>query len=228
MNRFICSFAIVFFATAAVAGPKGTVPRSSAAQYPMHAQRDALSIGAKLLTREEARKTFVSDVNSCCTIVEIAVYPDKTKPLNLSLNDFVLRARNTESATKASTAKIAAASIQKNAKSGTDVAVYPSTGIGYESGTVYDPNTGTSRRAGGLYTQTGVGVAIGSPDGPGVSDKDRSVMETELSEKALPEGTATAPVSGYVYFPVALKRKAAYQLEYTVDGQRLILPIRVD
>lgn len=228
MNRFICSFAIVFFATAALAGPKGTVPRSSAAQYPMHAQRDAISIGAKLLTREEARKTFVSDVNSCCTIVEIAVYPDKTKPLNLSLNDFVLRARNTESATKASTAKIAAASIQKNAKSGTDVAVYPSTGIGYESGTVYDPNTGTSRRAGGLYTQTGVGVAIGSPNGPGVSDKDRSVMETELSEKALPEGATSAAVSGYVYFPIALKKKTDYQLEYTIDGQKLVLPIRVE
>jgi hypothetical protein len=217
----------VFIVSAALAGPKGTVPRSSAAQYPLHAQHDSISLGAKLLTRQEARKTFVSDVNSCCTIIEIAVYPDKAKPLNFSLDDFVLRTKNTESATKPSTPKIAAASIQKNAKSGRDVAVYPSTGIGYESGTVYDPNTGTSRRAGGVYTQAGVGVAIGSPDGPGVSDKDRSVMETELSEKALPEGNVSTPVAGYVYFPVALKKKSEYQLVYTVEGQKLILPIRV-
>lgn len=228
MTRFISSFAIVFFVSAALAGPKGTVPRSSAARYPMHAQHDSISLGAKLLTREEARKTFISDVNSCCTVMEIAIYPDKANPLNLSLDDFILRARNAEGATKPSTAKLAAASIQKNAKSGTDVAVYPSSGIGYESGTVYDPNTGTSRRAGGLYTQTGVGVAIGSPNGPGVSDKDRTVMETELSEKGLPEGAASAPVSGYVYFPVALKKKVDYQLEYTVDGQKLILPIRIE
>jgi hypothetical protein len=227
VNRFVSAFAIVFVASAALAGPKGTVPRSSATQYPIHAQRDAVSLGAKLLTREEARKTFVSEINSCCTVIEIAVYPDKAKPLNLSLNDFVLRAKSAEAATKPSTAKLAAASIQKNAKTGRDVAVYPTTSIGYSSGSVYDPATGT-RQGSGVYTQTGVGVAIGSPTGPGVSDKDRSVMETELSEKAIPEGTASAPVSGYVYFPIALKKKVEYQLEYTVHEQKLILPIRVD
>ena len=227
MNRLVSVFAILCFSSAALAGPKGTVPRSSATQYPIHAQRDAVSIGAKLLTRQEARKTFVSDVNSCCTVIEIAVYPDKAKPLNLSLNDFVLRARNTESATKPSTAKLIAASIQKDAKSGRDIAVYPTTSIGYSSGSVYDPATGT-RQGSGVYTQTGVGVAIGSPDGPGVSDKDRGVMETELSEKGLSEGTASGAVSGYIYFPVLLKKKAEYQLEYDVEGSKLILPIRVE
>ena len=228
MNRLISAFAIMCFASAAFAGPKGTVPRSSAAQYPIHAQRDDISVGAKLLNRQETRKTFVSDVNSCCSVLEIAVYPEKGKPLNVSLNDFVLRARNTESAaTKPSTPGVAAASIQKDAKTGTDVAVYPSTGIGYSSGTVYDPATGR-RQGGGVYTQSGVGVAIGSPSGPGVSDKDRSVMQTELSEKGLPEGSASAPVSGYVYFPVFLKKKGEYQLEYTVEGNKVILPIRID
>jgi hypothetical protein len=190
-------------------------------------ERDGVAVGAKLLNREEARKSFVSDVNSCCTVIEIAVYPDKTKLVNLSLNDFVLRARKTESATKPSTAKLVAASIQKNAKSGRDVAIYPTTSIGYSSGSVYDPAAGT-RQGSGVYTQTGVGVAIGSPSGPGVSDKDRSVMETELSEKGLPEGSASAAVSGYVYFPVLLKKKGEYQLEYTVEGTKLIFPVRID
>ncbi len=227
MNRAVYASSVLFFACAALAGPKGTVPRSSAVRYPIHAQRENVSVGVNVLSREEARKTFVSDVNSCCTVLEVAVYPDKAKPANVSLNDFVLRARSTDSATKPSTAKLIAASIQKNAKSGRDIAVYPTTSIGYGSGPAYDPVTGT-RQAGGVYTQTGVGVAIGSPNGPGVSDKDRGVMETELSEKGLPEGTTLGAVSGYIYFPVFLKKKTDYQLEYTSDGNTLILPIRIE
>jgi hypothetical protein len=226
VNRFLSALAVLTFVSAALAGPKGTVPRSSATQYPVHTQRDGISVGAKLLSREEARKTFVSDVNSCCTVIEIAVYPEKGKPLNLSLNDFVLRLKNTETATKASTPKVVAASIQKDAKAGHDIAVYPTTGIGYSSGTVYDPATGR-RQEGGVYTQTGVGVAIGSPSDPGVSDKDRSVMETELSEKGLPEGSTTGAVAGYIYFPISSKKKGEYQLEYVPDGNKLILPMRV-
>jgi hypothetical protein len=53
-------------------------------------------------------------------------------------------------------------------------------------------------------------------------------METELTEKSLPEGAVAQAVSGYVYFPVTLKKKAEYQLEYTLDGQKLTLPIRVE
>jgi hypothetical protein len=220
-------FAVFCFLSSALAEPKGTVPRSAATQYPLHAEREGFSIGAKLLSRQEARKTFVSDVNRCCITLEIAVYPDKTKPLNISLNDFVLRAKNAESATKASSPGIVAASIQKDAKSGRDIAVYPTTSIGYSSGGLYDPVTGT-RQGGGVYTQAGVGVGIGSPSGPGVSDKDRSVMETELAEKGLPEGAASRPIAGYVYFFVSPKKNADYQVEYVSDGKKLVLPIHVE
>jgi hypothetical protein len=196
-------------------------------QYPVYAQRDGFSIGAKLLSRKEARKTLVSDVNSCCIVVEIAVYPDKNKATNISLNDFILRTKNAESATKAASPRIAAASVQKNAKSGRDVAVFPTTTVGYSSGSVYDPVTGT-RQGGGVYTQTGVGLAVGSPHGPGVSDKDRSVMETELTEKGLPEGDVSSPVAGYVYFPVSPTKRADYQMEYISDGKKLVLPVHVE
>ena len=227
MNKFIIALAVVCFFSSALAGPNGTVPRLAPTQYPVYAQRDGFSIGAKLLSRKEARKIFVSDVNSCCITVEIAVYPDKNKPLNISLNDFILRAKNAESAMKASSPRIVAASVQKHAKSGRDIAVFPTTAVGYSSGNVYDPVTGT-RQGGGVYTQTGVGVAVGSPHGPGVSDKDRSVMETELTEKGLPEGAASSPVAGYIYFPVSPTKKADYQVEYVSDGKILILPVYVE
>ena len=48
-------------------------------------------------------------------------------------------------------------------------------------------------------------------------------METELTEKGLPEGSASAPVSGYVYFPVARKKNQTLTLEYTVNGEKVQL-----
>ena len=228
MSKIISSFAVLLFVSAALAGPKGTVPRPSAAQYPLHAQENGVSLGAKLLSREEARKTFVSDVNRCCIVVEIALYPDQASALNVSLNDFALRSKNAVSATKPSSPKIVAASIQQKAAGDRDIAVYPSAGIGYESGTAYDPVTGAPRRVSGVSTQAGVGVAVGGSNGPGVSDRDRGVMETELMEKGLSEGSTTAAVAGYIYFPVIPKKKGDYQLEYVVDGKKLILPLRLE
>jgi hypothetical protein len=73
-----------------------------------------------------------------------------------------------------------------------------------------------------------VDVAIGSPGaGPGASDKDRSVMETELSDKGLPEGTTPKAVAGYVYFPVSPKKKGDYQLEYISSDTKIALPVHV-
>jgi hypothetical protein len=228
VRKIISTFTVLLLVSGALAGPKGTVPRASADQYPVHAQENGISLGAKLLSREKARRTFVSDVNRCCMVLEVALYPGNASSLNVSLNDFALRSKNAVSATKPSSAKIVAASIQQKAAGDRDVAVYPSAGIGYESGTVYDPVTGAPRRAGGVYTQAGVGVAVGGSDGPGVSDKDRGVMETELREKGLPEGTTSIPVAGYIYFPVMPKKKGDYELEYVVEGIKLFVTVHVE
>lgn len=228
MRKTVCTFAVLLFVSAALAGPKGTVPRSSADQYPLHAQENSVSLGAKLLKRDEARKTFVSDVNRCCIVMEIGLYPAQASSLNVSLDDFALRAKNATSATKPSSPKIVAATIQQKAAGDRDVAIYPSSGVGYESGTAYDPVTGAPRRASGVSTEVGVGVAVGGSNGPGVSDKDRSVMETELAEKGLSEGAATAPVAGYIYFPVSPKKKADYQLEYLIEGKKIVVPVHVE
>jgi hypothetical protein len=75
----------------------------------------------------------------------------------------------------------------------------------------------------------GVGVAVsdgGPGPKPGSTDKDRSAMETELSEKGLPEGTATAPVAGYIYFPVSNKKGTTRVLEYTLNGKKMVLTLQ--
>lgn len=207
-------------------GPKGTVPRSAAYRYPAHTEWNGVGIGAALLTPDQVRHTFASDVNRCCRVVEVALYPRKDKPVELSLDDFSLRATGTDIAAKPSSAKVLTATLQKKAGSQRDVTVSPSFGIGYESGTRYDPATG-ARRGGGVYTQAGVGVGVGGPGPrPASTDRDRDTMELELSEKGLPEGTASAPVAGYLYFPLASKKKnTTHQLEYTLNGNKVVLPL---
>jgi hypothetical protein len=211
-------------AVVAFAAPKGTVPRSSALRYPAHVENHGASLGAKLLTADEVRRAFTSDVNRCCMVIEVGLYPSKDKAADVSLNDFVLHVKNTDTASKASSAKVVAASLQKKARDTRDVTVSPTVGVGYGTGPSYDPVYGP--HGGGVTTAAGVGVGIGSRgDQPGSSEKDRSVMETELSEKGLPEGTASAPVGGYLYFSIPRNKKVAYQLEYMLNGEKVLLTL---
>jgi hypothetical protein len=224
VSRKLWSVLIVgCLASLAFAAPKGTVPRSSASRYPVHTQSDGISIAARLLPPAEAHKTFVSDVNRCCVVLEFAIYPEKDKPLTVSLDSFTLRLTGSETAAKPSSAKVVSAMLQKKAQEQRDVSVSPTVGVGYGSGSVYDPATGT-QRGGGVYTTAGVGVGIGSQGSePASSEKDRAVMETELSEKGLPEGATAAPVAGYLYFPISRTKKATYQLEYMLNGNKVKL-----
>jgi hypothetical protein len=213
-------------AVLAFAAPKGTVPLSSADHYPAHVQRDGVSIGAKLLTPDQVRRTFVSDLKRCCQVVELALYPQAGKPLDVSVDSFTIRAVGAETAVRASSPKLVAASLQKGARAERDITVSPVVGVGYSSGRYYDPVTGTVQ-GGGVTTQAGVGVGIGGAgSAPASTAQDRATMELELRDKGLPEGTTSAPVSGYVYFPISSKKKrASYQLEYMLNGEKVVLPL---
>jgi hypothetical protein len=227
MNWKLCAAMTLASVTFLVAeGPKGTEPRTAATGYPAHAEVNGIAVGATLLTADQARRTFVSDVNRCCLVVEVAFYPPKDAPLNISLNDLVLTTKDAEAAAKPSSAKVIAASLQKKAHADRDVTVSPSYGVTYQSGRNYDPVTGTTQ-GNGVTQTSGVLVGIGHPGpNPASTDKDRSAMEAELSEKGLPEGAASAPVAGYIYFPVSSKKKsAAHQLEYKLGESKVVLPL---
>ena len=219
-----CLCAVCVYADA----PKGTVPRAAADSYPAHILHDGVGIGAVLLTADQARKAFASDLERCCLVVEVAFYPQKDAPVSISMDDFVLRLSGTDIATKPSTAEVLAAKLQKKAASssgGKDVVVSPTAGVGYGTGS---NNAGGPQR-GGVFTSTGVGVGIGGsqPPAPGSTDRDRRTMELELSEKGLPEGAASAPISGYLYFVLSSSKdkKATHQLEYMLNGQKVALQL---
>lgn len=204
-------------------GPKGTEPRQDATKYPAHAMVGGVSIGASLLSAEDVHNMFVSDVSKCCLVVEIAVYPPKDKPLNVSLNDLALRLGG-DSALKPSSVKIVAAGIQTKSGSGRDVTVTPTHSINYDTGRGYDPVTG---QAAGVTDTSGVIVGIGRGESNASRDKDRITMETELNEKALPAGLATEPIAGYVYFAVSPKKKLPmHQLEYKIGNAKAVLSLQ--
>ena len=94
------------------AAPKGTAPRSSASDYPAHAQQDGVTMGAKLLTSAEVRKTFVSDLNRCCVVLELAVFPKTGQVLSVSLNDLTLRVAGDDTAARPSSATVISAALQ--------------------------------------------------------------------------------------------------------------------
>ncbi len=218
MRNMTCVLVILVLMAVAWAGSKGIAPRSSASDYPAHVQGDGVAVGAKLLTSAEVRKTFVSDLNHCCIVVELAVFPKAGQPFSVSFDDVTFRVVGTETAARPSSATVISAALQKDARKQRDVTVVPAVTVGYETGSVYDPTTGIAR-GGGVYTGAGVGVGVGQRGNqPGASDKDRSVMETELNEKGLQEGDSARPVAGYLYFQISRSKNAKYQLQYKLNG----------
>lgn len=62
---------------------------------------------------------------------------------------------------------------------------------------------------------------------PTVAERDREVIERELSDKGLPEAKVAIPVSGYLYFSVPKQKKdTKYRLEYVVKGETLTLQLK--
>jgi hypothetical protein len=109
-----------------------------------------------------------------------------------------------------------------------DISVYSTATIGYESGT--DPS---GRRRSGVYTAAGTAVGVGddpsasAPRGPASTDRDRATIEQELADKALPEGKTTRTVAGYLYFskPTARQKNTAYEITWYGNDKQVHLTI---
>ena len=102
-----------------------------------------------------------------------------------------------------------------------NVDVYTTVGIGYESGT--DRN-GQNRR--GVYTETGVAVGVGQPRSPSPPSYPPSTVQMELEDFALPEGSTSKVVAGFLYFPTSTKKNVTYDLEYYTPQGRARLNLK--
>lgn len=215
-------------------GSRGTVPRSAAADYAAHSAQDNIQIGASLLTNKELKKIFATDVNQCCVVVEVAVYPPKDNFVKLSLDDFMLREAGMELGTRPSSPEVLAARLEsrplppdREHRPG----VTSSSDIGYERTT---QQSGTERSTSGGVVQrssVGVGIPIGGggsrlPEGKTTAEGNRRAIEAELNEKGLPETSAWEPVAGYLYFSVPKKKKDGYELVYMSGDKKVVLPLK--
>ena len=186
-------------------------PRAEAAAYPAYRQQAQLSVGARLLSPREVEQKFSTPLGKHYLVVEVGVFP--AVAVELRPQDFTLRAGNDDQAFFPSAPEEIA--IDLAAARPRRVRVFPSVGIGYESGPW----------GRGLSTGVGVGVDGQRPYPRGPMGANRRVIEIELRDKSLPEGSLTEPVAGYLYFPVKLQRNVHYNLELTRNGQVLSLPL---
>jgi len=213
---------------------RGVVPRSSATDYAAHASQESVQIGASLLAHKDLKKVFATNVNECCLVVEVALYPPKDNFVKISLDDFMLREAGMELGTKPSTPEVLSARLEvqpvapdREHRPG----VSSSSDIGYERTTQQNgPERSTS---GGVVQRSSVGIGV--PIGGGGRSRlpesrnaegNRRAIEAELTEKALPEITAWEPVAGYLYFSVPKKKKGGYELVYMAGDKKVVLPLK--
>jgi hypothetical protein len=210
----------------------GIRPRGSSADYPVQQTVGGLTVAAAIIPPDQVHKIFAADLNRAGYIVlEVAVYPEAGRSVNLSAGDFLLRI---DSTTVRATGGAAIATIltkdSNTPSQPNDVTVVTTANVGYESGG-YDPVTGHRRSS--VYTGAGVGVERGNPGGPpanpGAPGHDPVAIQYELDSKAPPEGNANVAVAGYLYFPkVRGKNKhSALELDYYGAASQIKLRLPV-
>jgi hypothetical protein len=225
-SMIFCS--ILLFAAAFLMATQGTVPLKQATDYTNHTEVGGIGAGAAILSESEVKQRFVTDLRSDYLVVELAFFPRSGEDLKVATDRIALHVGGQERALQSENPKVIASLLQRNAASKREVVVVPQVIVGYETGDGRDPVTGTFNRRGGVYTSTGVGVAIGDAAPP--NPKDEETMALELSEKGLPAGVFRQPVAGYLYFRVDKKvlknSESKYGLTVDIDGKATTLTLK--
>jgi hypothetical protein len=221
-------FILISCAMTLLAAETGIRPRDGASDYPAHQGGPGVTLGAAVVPPDQVKKLFAVDLNKLgYIVVELAVFPDRN--VEIAARDFLLRMGSDGSTARPVTpATIAGRLHHKSApppQLPARVQVYGSETIGYGS-TTYG-----GRRAGGVYTESTVGVGVGDPGIPppppprSKKDTDALSVQVDLENVALPEGRFSQPVAGYLYFPAPAKKGSLEITWYGADGQvRLPLP----
>ena len=126
-------------AAALAADSPGLKPKFEATDYPAHAAASGATLGARLLTPEQVRGAFSTDLNRGYVVIEVAVYPQNGEQLDLGPGDFTLRLEGTDTSARPAAPKTIAQVLSKTASGDRDIELYPTVGVGYESGRGYDP-----------------------------------------------------------------------------------------
>lgn len=209
----------------------GLTPRSKPEDYAVRASGGETTYAGTLLTPDQVKHIFASDISKKYLVFEVACYP-QAGAIDMHPDSFVVEAGDGKDVVRPADPMTVAARMQQKKSNPTlpgtgDSQVTTEANIGYESGT--DPYTG--RRVHGTYESVGVGVGHGPdarsstipPDWP----QDMEALQRQLEDRAFPSGRFSHPVAGYLYYPKALLKKPGkngYRLEYDGDpGEGAVL-----
>ncbi|MGA2325589.1 MAG: hypothetical protein ABSH05_04815 [Bryobacteraceae bacterium] len=202
--------AAVLLCCSALWGQHGTTPKGSPADYPAHANDGEPALGTEYLVHSvsSGRQTFVVPNY---LVVEVALYPAREQPIELAAGQFWLRINGkTKGVLRSETPAFVAASLKHPDWE-------PSRGLQTEAGIggiiIGRPTTvgrvpGDNREP---QPRTPPGVPAQNP--AGVERPPSLTAEEAVVDAALPEGRATGPVSGHLYFPYTGKVKSLKSLE---------------
>ena len=140
----------------------GIRPRETSADYAAHQAVSGVTVAAAVIPPDQVKKLFATDLNAGGYIViEVAIYPEAGNEIDVSSGDFLLRVGSNPAIVRNASARAIAAALQRKStppeiRRKSDISVYPTATIGYESGT-----DSYGRRRSGVYTAAGVGVGVG-------------------------------------------------------------------
>ena len=201
---------LAVFASSALFAQGGLPARSTADNYPAKATVADFTVAAEVMDPEQIRNEFATTLIPAYQVLEVAVYPSRGSSVEISALDFGLRVDGR--LIRPAAPRTIAAMNQKKARSGRDITLWPAVGV----------STGTY----GTGTNVGVGVGVGGNNPrPASSDRDRRVMETELDDRGLRDGSTDRPVAGYLYFPVGETKSTTMELVYQHDKGEVRLPL---
>jgi hypothetical protein len=218
----------VWLCLVAAAVANGIPFRSNPADYDAHQATSDATIAATLLTPDQAANIFSSDVKKAFAVVEVAVYPENGRSIDLVALDFSLRSSVGNMSFAATPGEVAWHG-KKSPDPGRSTSAVNVTGeVGVAIGTRTDPVTGRTDH--GVATWGGAQVDNNPrPMPPPSTSTDKTyALEGKLRALELPQGPTSWPVAGYLYFPLAKKERTAPPvLEYSANGERASLPLRI-
>lgn len=217
--------------------PGGITARNKPDDYAVHVDAGGRTFAATLLSADQVKHIFASDISHKYLVVEVACYPGNGTSMEVRPDSFLADGRDNDVVRPADAMTVAARMQQKHdePKLPSEMGnVQTEASVGYETGT--DPYTG--RKVHSTYEQAGVGVGNGpGPDRTPRNDTsdwghDMETLQRQLEDRGLPSGKFDRPVAGYLYYPIALVKKPGkdgYRLKYDGDIRDtavLILPAK--
>ena len=221
----------------------GVRPRGGAKDYAAYGSAAGFTIAASVVPAGKVKHQLSPDlVKAGYTVVEVAIYPDPGKEVDVFPGDFTLRIGSNPTVANAEAPTMVVRSIEADKRAAepqipSRVHVYGEVTTGVSTGGG-DPVTGR-RYPSSVYTGTGVGVGVGDPKagnppptdpiysagdprnpdvtGAGAPPATPWSLGDKLAEKGLPKGRTRKPVAGYLYFPQVARRLVNGSDPYHVD-----------